>query len=392
MENRKMSGPFFAAALLIACATPGWTGEFKLSYGNPKNPRYVSMQREFSAGRLLDDAVSELNRNLKLPYDIPISFKECGFANAFYSPMDRSIKMCFEIADLFTYTFAPSLLPEDAKSFDQKLGQAIQDFDRSVRDAQQMKFGLKRMVNQKLSAAEVQAAKRKINDALVFTFYHEVGHALVHNLDIPVTGKEEDAVDQLASHILIGQAQPGQAATVNAASGFLAFDKGLFSLFSKSTFADEHSLGRQRFYNILCWVYGSDQARWGNLVVSGTLPNHRAERCPHEYSQLSRSWDTLLASHRRAGLIGSVAKAVAAGIAMPAGAASGLQQQDEAYPTEGDLNAVRAALAVYATDHQGKGPMTLEELTVDGKYLTRIPGRKFLLYDGKGQVTLKAQD
>ena len=37
----------------------------------------------------------------------------------------------------------------------------------------------------------------------LFVFLHEVGHALIDILDIPTTGKEEDAVDDLAAVLLI---------------------------------------------------------------------------------------------------------------------------------------------------------------------------------------------
>src|SRR5690606_4146412 len=33
--------------------------------------------------------------------------------------------------------------------------------------------------------------------SLEFILYHEAGHALVRRLDLPITGREEDAVDQL---------------------------------------------------------------------------------------------------------------------------------------------------------------------------------------------------
>src|SRR5690606_27845489 len=36
-----------------------------------------------------------------------------------------------------------------------------------------------------------------------FIVLHETGHALVHLLDLPVTGRQEDAVDQLAAILML---------------------------------------------------------------------------------------------------------------------------------------------------------------------------------------------
>lgn len=37
-----------------------------------------------------------------------------------------------------------------------------------------------------------------VADNLVAIFYHELGHALIHQLDLPVLGREEDAADILS--------------------------------------------------------------------------------------------------------------------------------------------------------------------------------------------------
>jgi len=42
-----------------------------------------------------------------------------------------------------------------------------------------------------------------IDDVLVDTLYHELVHALVDVLKLPITGKEKDAVDNLSTLMLI---------------------------------------------------------------------------------------------------------------------------------------------------------------------------------------------
>ena len=51
----------------------------------------------------------------------------------------------------------------------------------------------------------------------VFILFHEIGHALIHELNLPVVGVEEDAVDEFAAIALISMAQqPGLPADQRA--------------------------------------------------------------------------------------------------------------------------------------------------------------------------------
>ena len=93
-----------------------------------------------------------------------------------------------------------------------------------------------------------------MDGAATFILMHEVGHALVDVLDLPITGREEDAVDQLAAMMLINTGDKGATAALN---GVRAIQPGQNAIYDNSDFADEHSLGPQRLFNIACWIYGS---------------------------------------------------------------------------------------------------------------------------------------
>ena len=126
-----------------------------------------------------------------------------------------------------------------------------------------------------------------------FFMYHEVGHALVDNLELPITGKEEDAVDGFAALVVVELLEEGQDLLLTAAE----FSEGLASQSDEVTeeqFADEHSLDEQRLYQFLCWVYGSDTEKYSWIVDDEHLPAARAERCEAEYQQNVASWVTLL--------------------------------------------------------------------------------------------------
>jgi hypothetical protein len=193
------------------------------------------------------------NSNLPaLPRSVGLRMSQCGNVNAFYSPRQGAVTMCYELLEHLARIFVP--------------------------DGQ-------------WTAAQVEAVDGAVN----FIMYHEVGHALVDVMDLPITGREEDAVDQLATYLLVGSGEKGAQAAFN---GVLAVQPGENAVFDNSDFADEHSLGPVRLYNIACWVYGSDPAKYSRIVSGGMLPQARAQRCPGEYQRMSKSWERLLSANR----------------------------------------------------------------------------------------------
>lgn len=127
-----------------------------------------------------------------------------------------------------------------------------------------------------------------------FFLYHEVGHALVHNLELPVTGREEDAVDGFAAFLLDDRFEAGRDLVLSAVNLSYAQAEYRGEELDEGSLADEHSLDEQRAYQYLCWVYGSDTDGYAWIVDEEHLPAERAERCPFEYEQNMNSWSTLL--------------------------------------------------------------------------------------------------
>ena len=60
-----------------------------------------------------------------------------------------------------------------------------------------------------------------------------------------------------------------------------------------------HSLDKQRFYNVICWVYGSNTKKYAELTKGKDpiLPEGRAEGCEQEYERITKAWQTLLGPH-----------------------------------------------------------------------------------------------
>lgn len=219
------------------------SGHLRLSYDGEDSPA----RRMVRASGIFEKIIPQLDQALRLPNDIAIKFAACDEVNAFYNPELATITMCDEYVDFYAELFSR--------------------FEGEDRD-------------------------RAILGSLVSTFLHELGHALIHQLDLPAVGRQEDAVDQLASVILIASGDQGGELALEGALSFIAEAEAGEE--DTTPFWDEHSLNEQRFYNAMCLIYGSDPDGWDGLVGDDDLPEERAEQCPEEYETISKSWTRLL--------------------------------------------------------------------------------------------------
>ena len=150
-----------------------------------------------------------------------------------------------------------------------------------------------------LSAADEKAAVFVLGNVL-FTLYHEIGHALVHAFDIPVLGREEDAVDGLAAVLMIPETPDPlmDALVIAAADGWALTARRADG--RKLSYWDEHSLDEQRFYSTACLIVGSDPEGFYRYALKVGLPEARIDTCPGYFAQIRRAWRQLLRPHRPA--------------------------------------------------------------------------------------------
>jgi hypothetical protein len=235
------------------------SGKLTLRYLSSTNPTYQGFEKAFREERFLDDVLDNLSQSFVLPTALEVRVGECGEVNAFYDSEDRSISMCYELLEYYVDMFS-----RDAKT----------DEDR-------------------------EEAGTKAAAALLFAFYHELGHALINVYELPVLGREEDAADQLATVILLEtwEAEDSQQALMATAEWFDDSSSTDQDSDEEPAFWDEHSLDAQRYYNVLCWTYGSDPEFFGEVVTDWGLPEERAKRCPSEYEQMTHAWQALIGPH-----------------------------------------------------------------------------------------------
>ena len=224
-------------------------GSFLAHYGLA-TLEYNEFRQGLIANRFLDTVAARLNDSLLIPRDITLTTAHCGEPNASYDSERTRVILCYELFRTLAEMYADEV-----------------------------------------------GGEHLVTGTLVFALMHELGHALIDVLDLPVTGREEDAVDQLATILMLGQGEVGDSLAFGAIGWFAKNARTRVD--DDLVFADAHGLNVQRYYDILCLVYGRDRARYPEILTEGWLPADRAARCPSEYARIAHSWRRLLWPHKR---------------------------------------------------------------------------------------------
>ena len=128
-------------------------------------------------------------------------------------------------------------------------------------------------------------------------FYHELGHAVIDLLDLPVLGQEEDAADVMAVLLIdrTFEEEDARDLAYHSAFGFLDADVAVDGDADEPDYWDVHGPDEQRYYNHVCLFYGADPEGRAELARELDLPDERAETCPEEFEIAADSWENALA-------------------------------------------------------------------------------------------------
>lgn len=236
---------------------------FEYAYTPPHSPGLQQIHARVRDADLLRrlPEVQAIDGLFELPRRLRHVTAECGEFGAFYRPAEAEVVLCYETLRTL--------------------------YERAL--AQQRRGGL-----------DDGYPLRYVRANIRFIVLHETGHALVHLLDLPVTGRQEDAMDQLAAILMLRFASLDEtpAEVIGnlrmAADWLLSRSTGAYDL---DAYADEHALGEQRYFNLQCLVYGTDPAAFASMVDAGDLTPARARGCPRETRLATRAWLRLLLPH-----------------------------------------------------------------------------------------------
>lgn len=196
----------------------------------------------------------ELQDNLWLD-TVEIKREKCDEENAFYDPESKQITVCDEMIDALT------------------------------------KYGQK-------ESEDVAIQEEIAVNSTLFFLMHELWHAYIDLYKLPITWKEEDVADQIATYLIL---------TLNKDNSYNMVMDGAFSFYEFSQqnpdiddgiLSDVHSIDKQRFYNIACRLYGATNEE--EIIKDRWLPQERADGCTDEYNLIKSSLETLLTAKQTA--------------------------------------------------------------------------------------------
>ncbi len=215
---------------------------------------YLLMQ-ELQKNMLLGGLVESIDPNLK------IESKECGQANAFYTPSQKKITLCYEYINR-----ADSVIDY------------LYPYPReTIQNRSMLKVGV-----------------------FMGVLMHELGHAIIDLKEIPILGNQEDAADAIATIMMLELTKKSPQEGKTMIVGSLAHDwgtrvDGVTKIFAaKDLYAGEHPLNEQRVFNRVCLAYGSNPALFIDTARQLKLPDSRAKRCQTEYQNTKKAVDKLL--------------------------------------------------------------------------------------------------
>ena len=241
-------------------------GDFYITYESNLNSYYEYSAKEWITDlEYFETQIDYLNENFKLPHDVEILLTECNVPTAFYDLELKQITVCYELMDS-TYNDFSIYFQTDLQ-------------------------------NSNITEDEISTQSLNVID---FIFYHELGHALIDIYDLPVTGLEENAVDQFATMFML-LSDDIEGIDIIVGQDIL-YDVGTWFIiqteyYEQTDYWDVHNLDIQRFYNISCYAYGQDPNYNQYLIDEGWLPTERSENCYFEYELMANSWNSILSKY-----------------------------------------------------------------------------------------------
>jgi hypothetical protein len=140
-----------------------------------------------------------------------------------------------------------------------------------------------------------------VSGNLLFVLCHEIAHAAITQMGLPVLGREEDAADSFATLRMIRLGSDfSHRVLADAAEGWFLSNRRDQQTGNKIDYYDEHGIDLQRAYQIVCFMVGSDKHQFKDLAGETRLPEARQDSCAGDYSNASYSWDLVLKPHLRA--------------------------------------------------------------------------------------------
>ena len=236
-------------------------------YAPAQNPILKKVHERYKNARVWEKMFEPVNDALKFRNPTTFLMAECGAPGAFWNPSTWRMVICYEMVMNAKFAFEAN-------------GVSKQDIDA------------------------------KVHGAIVGIAWHEFGHFIASEFDLPVVGNTEDAADLISTLVLLARNDESVRmvkahAEMQAYVRGDAYTKGVEALLGPAPKRMQtlkahmilHSDGRKRRHNALCLIYGSNPAGYADLVGGNGLHPTRAARCENEFQSISRAWTKLIMPH-----------------------------------------------------------------------------------------------
>lgn len=131
---------------------------------------------------------------------------------------------------------------------------------------------------------------------IAWLVFHEFGHGLIYEYQLPVLGKEEDAVDSFATINMIADDDDPALDTMIEDVVDAWFEAGLYANLTYG----QHSIDEQRGYAVICLLVGADPEGYKEVADGAGMPADRQQGCKYEYERAQTTWDNLLGDNELA--------------------------------------------------------------------------------------------
>ncbi len=153
-----------------------------------------------------------------------------------------------------------------------------------------------------LTEEQIEEGQKFVVNNAIFILFHEAGHMLVSEFNLPVLGREEDAVDALSSVLLLGAEDEELYTTMqDSADGWFLLNEAKEDGPQDEDFMGTHGLDRQRAFAIVCMMTGANAEFFKEFADSLDFPEARRQECLFEYQRARDSWMSLLAANMKDG-------------------------------------------------------------------------------------------
>lgn len=240
-------------------------GDFYLVYDLNLTPHDIPAMEWLREHEPLADDIAWINSNFMLPYGVPVSATTCGKGMAY--SYDKGMYVCYQYVDYLSDLWHEHAYwdPEDPDTYT-----SVDSF---------------------------------ISDVVHARFYQALGYALIDIYDLSYVGKEADVANQFAA-LMISVARDEDIGRERSLK--MLYNVGNYSMWKNEATADRvrpywdrYDFDVQQFYDISCYVYGSDPERNQDVVDSGWLPEDQAVGCYEEAFWIEGEWNRLLEGYQR---------------------------------------------------------------------------------------------